>query len=233
MLTSIHKSINYSRKPESPETSRSSPGRADHHGQVGQHRVDHFQHLHTPNKHMSGGYHPSLDHLMMTTDNLLLGDFDAHHSSWHSSNIDTRGSKLESTITGTNFGILNWDTPTRLPSNASPSSPDISLASASLITSTNWQTKTTLGSDHLPILISLQMAPSSIPSLHRNYVNLKKENWERYSKEIEEQLSTRPLPTNCQMEEKILRAIILKAASRHIPSGRQTKPHLYQQRLWT
>ena len=40
------------------------------------------------------------------------------------------------------------------PSNANPSSPDVSLASACLITSTNWQTKKNLGSDHLPILIS-------------------------------------------------------------------------------
>ena len=79
-----------------------------------------------------------------------------------------------------------WDTPTRLTSNATPSSPDVSLASATLITSSNWQTKTTMGSDHLPIFISLQMAPSSTPSLHRNYVNIKKTNWERYSKDIEE-----------------------------------------------
>ena len=30
-------------------------------------------------------------------------------------------------------GILNWDTPKRVPLNAEPSSPDVSLASASLI----------------------------------------------------------------------------------------------------
>ena len=125
----------------------------------------------------------------------------------------------------THFGILNWDTPTRLPGNATPSSPDVSLPSASLITSSNWQTKTTMGSDHLPILISLQMAPSSTPSLHRNYVNLKKANWERYSKDIEEALSTEPNPTDCQQGEKILRAAILKAASHHIPSGRHKLDH--------
>ena len=83
----------------------------------------------------------------------------------------------------------------------------------------------TMGSDHLPILISLQMAPSSAPSLHRNYVNLKKANWERYSKDIEETLSTEPDPTDCQQGEKILRAAILKAASHHIPSGRHKLDH--------
>ena len=135
---------------------------------------------------------------MMTTDTLLLGDFNAHHSSWHSSSTDTRGTNLENTINGINFGILNWDTPTRVPGNATPSSSDVSLASASLITSSNWQKKTTMGPDHLPILFSLQMAPSSTPSLHRNYVNLKRANWERYSKDIEKTLSTEPDPTDCQ-----------------------------------
>ena len=42
-------------------------------------------------------------------------------------------------MSGSNFGILNWDSPTRLLGNANPSSPDVSLAPASLITSTNWQ----------------------------------------------------------------------------------------------
>ena len=99
-------------------------------------------------------------------------------------------------------------------------SPDVSLASASLLTSANWQTKTNLGSDHLPILISLQMDHTINPIPHRTSFNLKKANWDRYSREIEDKMSKRRLPSNCQKGEKILRTIILKAASRHIPSGR-------------
>ena len=55
---------------------------------------------------------------------------------------------------------------------------------------------------------------------HRTSINLKKANWDRYSREIEDKLSKRRLPTNFQKGEKILRAIILKAASHHIPYGR-------------
>ena len=123
-------------------------------------------------------------------------------------------------ISGFNFGILNWDSPTRLPSNANPSSPYVLLASASLITSTNWQTKTNLGSDHLPMLISLQMDLTINPRPHYTIFNLKKANWDRYRKEIEDKLSKRRLPTNCQKGKKILRTIILKASAQHIPSGR-------------
>ena len=146
--------------------------------------------------------------------------FNAHHSSWYSNSTDSRGTMLESMVSVSNFGILNWDSPTRFPGNANPSSPDVSLASASLITYTNWQTKTNLGSDHLPILISLQMDATFNPIQHRTSINLKKENWDRYSREIEDKLSKRRLPTNCQKREKILRATILKAAPHHIPYGR-------------
>ena len=157
---------------------------------------------------------------MMTTDTLILGDFNAHHSAGYSSSTYLRGTLLGNMISVSNFGILNWDSPTWLPGNANPSSPDVSLASSSLITSTNWQMKTILGSDHLPILISLQMNLTINPIPHRTSFNLKKGNWDGYRKEIEDKLSKRRLPTNCQKGEKILRTIILKAASRHIPSGR-------------
>ena len=123
-------------------------------------------------------------------------------------------------MSGSNFGILNRDSPTRLPGNANTSSPDVSLASGSFITSTNWQTKTNLGADHLPILISLQMDVTMTTIQHRTSINRKKANWDRYSREIEDKLSKRRLPTDCQKGEKILRAIILKAASHHKPSVR-------------
>ena len=132
----------------------------------------------------------------------------------------TRGTMLESMLSGSNFGILNWDSPTRFPGNANPSSPDVSLASASLITSTNWQTKTNLGSDHLPIFIRLHMYVTITLIQHRTSINLKKANWDRYSREIEDKLGKRRLPTYCQKGDKIMRAIILKATSHHIPSGR-------------
>ena len=153
---------------------------------------------------------------MMTTDTLILGDFNAHHSTWYS---DTRDTILENMIYGSNFGILNWNSPTRLPSNANPSSPFVSFSPASIISSTNWQTKTNICSDHLPILIKLHMdfTIKSIP--HRTSFYLMKANWDQYHKEIEENLSKRRLPTNCQKGEKILPNIILKSASHHVPSG--------------
>ena len=116
--------------------------------------------------------------------------------------------------------IHNWDTLTRVPSNAGPSSPDVSLESASLITSYSWQTLSTLSSDHLPILIRLQMKTTPKPGLRHIYVNLKKTNWDRYRQEVKTSPNKRSIPTDFQRDEKILRTILVKAASNHIPTGR-------------
>ena len=126
---------------------------------------------------------------------------------------------MEDSINGSDYGILNWDSPIRVPPNAEPSSPDVSLAAASLITSCSWQTLSTLSSDHLPILIRLQMKTPSNSGLHRTYVNLKA-NWDRYRQEVEAAQIKRFLPIDYQRDEKIFRTVILKAASQHIPTGR-------------
>ena len=83
-----------------------------------------------------------------------------------------------------------------------------------------WQTLSALSSDHLPILIRLQMNTTTIPGLRRTYVNLKKENWDRYRQEVEATLSKHSLPTDCHRDEKIFRTVLLKAAPYHIPTGR-------------
>ena len=127
---------------------------------------------------------------------------------------------MDDSINRSDYGILNWDNPTRVPPNAEPSAPDVSLASTSLITSCSWQTLSTLNSDHLPILIRLQIKSITTPGLHRTYVNLKKDNWDRYRQEVEAALRKRSLPTDCQQDEKIFRTVLLKAASHHIPTGR-------------
>ena len=181
-----------------------------------------------PASSCNGRYSPPIDHLLTGTDSLVLGDFNAHHSLWHSGTTDSRGNQLADSVSISSFAVLNTDSPTRLPGNADPSSPDVSLASASLITSSEWQTHTTMSSDHLPILIGLQTTATSSPAQHRTYINLKKADWTGYRQEIERKLSSRHLPTDCQKDEKLFRATLLKAASHHIPTGRRK---LYTQQV--
>ena len=125
----IHKSINFSRRPDSPDTL------PDPHleeltitAKLGNTDLIITNVYIPPASTCTGGYSPSLDHLMMTTDTLILGDFNAHHSSWYSSSTDMRGTSLERMVSGSNFSILNWYSPTRFQGNANPSSFDVNLS---------------------------------------------------------------------------------------------------------
>ena len=208
MLIFIHISITFSKQPSSPE-SLSDPHLEELSIKVELRntKLIIFNVYIPPASSCSNGYHSSIEHLLTTPDTIILGDFNAHHPSWYSRSTDTRGRKMADSINGSDYGILTWGSPTRVPLNAEPSSPDVSLASASLITSCSWQTLSTLSSDHLPILIRLQMKTPSNPGLRRTYVNLKKANWDRYRQEVEAALSKRSLPTDCQTEDLSYRSI--------------------------
>ena len=175
-----------------------------------------------PASSCTNGYQSSIEHLLTTPETLIIGDF--NHPSWYSRSTDTIRRKMADLINGSDYGILNWGSPTRVPLNAEPSPPNISLASASLFTSCSWQTLLTLSSDHLTILIRLQMRTPSKPGLRRAYVNLKKDNWDRYRHEVGAALSKRYFPTDYKRDNNIFRTVLLKAALHHIPTG-QHKPH--------
>ena len=123
------------------------------------------------------------------------------------------------------FLVFNVD---NLPPPLRAGSQVFALLMLFLVTSSEWQTHTTMSSDHLPILIGLQTTATSSPARHRTYINLKKADWTGYRQEIERKLSSRHLPTDCQKDEKLFRATLLKAASHHIPTGRRK---LYTQQV--
>ena len=61
-----------------------------------------------------GGYSPPLDHMVTDTDSLMLGDFNAHHSLWHSGTTDTRSIQPTDSISISSFAVLNADSSTRI-----------------------------------------------------------------------------------------------------------------------
>ena len=148
----------------------------------------------------------------MTPDTFILGDFNAHHASWYSRSTDTRGGNMADSINGSDYGILNWDSPTRVPPNAESSSSDVSLASACQILSM-------LSSDHLPILIRLQMKTTTTTDLRRTYVNLKKANWDRYRQEMEATQIKCSIPTDLRKKDptshELPRIMTSRTASTH------------------
>ena len=67
-----------------------------------------------PPSSCNGRYSPLIDHLLTGTDSLVLGDFNAHHSLWHSGTTNTRGNQLADSVSISSLA----DSPTRLPGNA-------------------------------------------------------------------------------------------------------------------
>ena len=147
LLIFIHRSITFSKQPSSPE-SLSDPHLEELtiKAELGNTKLIVSNVYIPPASSCSNGYQSSIEHLLKTPDTLILGDFNAHQPSWYSRSDDTRGREMADSINGSDYVILNWDSPTRPPSNAEPSSPDGSLASASLITSCSRQTLLTLSS---------------------------------------------------------------------------------------
>ena len=173
-----------------------------------------------PASSCTNGYQASIDHLLTGDDALVLGDFTAHHRLWYSTTTDARGNKVAEEIDNFNYGCLKLYAPTRVPTNVTSSSPDISLASLSTLTASNWQTVTTLNSDHLPIIISLQTTVVCNPAQHLTYVNLKKARWVAYRQKVEVEVAKLPPPANVQRGEKLFRQVLPRATIHHIPMGR-------------
>ena len=123
------------------------------------------------------GYNPSIAPFLTSTETLIVGDFNAHDELWYSTLADNRGSQFSNEIGSSDFGTLNEDSPTRSPTNGQPSSPYISLATMSLIPYINWKTYANLGSDHLPIILTLEKEINMIESEDIIFNNFKKADW--------------------------------------------------------
>ena len=170
-----------------------------------------------PTSSCSAGYIPAITPFLPNDDALILGDFNTHDPLWYSNLSDNRGSHISDEIGNSNFGTLNEEQPTRLPSNGHPSFPDISLASIPLLPYATWSTHTSLGSDHLPIIITLQTDIKPVLSENRTYINFRKANWEDFEKETEQEFEKLHPPHTVYAGERAFRKIINKVSKSTIP----------------
>ena len=106
----------------------------------------------------------------------ILGDFNCHQPLWDSKGTsDPRGKKVFDWVISSDLLPLNDpDTPTLLHcSSGSRSSPDICFA-PSLALPCSWEVLQDLGSDHLPILLSVLLSPVYFPNKRPPSFNLQK-----------------------------------------------------------
>ena len=118
LLIFIHRSVNFSKQPSSAELLyHPHLEELAIEVEIGNTKLI-ISNIYIPTaSSCSNGYPSSIEHLLTTKDSIILGDFNANHPSWYSGSTNTRGRKMADSITGSDHGILNWDTPTRVPPN--------------------------------------------------------------------------------------------------------------------
>lgn len=224
----VHKSLTYTetRLPQNAQVSQYTETQAIRiHGN---HPITFINVYIPPVSSCMTGWKASIAHLLLQDDTIILGDFNAHDPLWYSNGNDSsnRGDNLAEEISATTYTVLNGNTPTRLPKNGNPTSPDISLASASLVTSvSSWAAETTLSSDHLPILIKLILQSTPITITNGTLTNFNRADWQAFTAETEQQfqqlLQDQMWPKSVEEAEQKLRTIVNSASKHHIPTGRR------------
>ncbi len=98
---------------------------------------------------------------------LWTGDFNAWNRLWGSRNSNRRGLLIENFVSNHNLTILNNDSPTHISTHSSLTNVDITLSSSQISPRMNWEVSSDLhGSDHFPILITIQVNLHSIKYNH-------------------------------------------------------------------
>ena len=174
-----------------------------------------------PHSSCSAGHNVSIAHLLSNNEmSLIVGDINAHHSRWDTNtNEDERGEQLADEINAADYTILNENEATRQPTNGRSTSPDISLASNDIALLSDWSVSTSLASEHLQILITINSELSTIDGSRRTYINIKKTDWARYSEACDKYLAEAGETRTVEQAEKTFRKALNKASGLFIPAG--------------
>ena len=170
-----------------------------------------------PRSSCSTGHNASIaHHLCNNKMSLIVGDINVHHSRWDmNTNEDERGEQLAGEIDAADYTILNKNEAMRLPTNGRSTSPDISLASNDITLLSDWSVSTSLASDHLSIIITINSELSTIDGPRRTFISFKKADWARYAEACNKYLAEAGEKT-----KNTFRKAVNKANSLFIPAGR-------------
>ena len=159
----------------------------------------------------------------------ILGDFNCHHPLWDSKvTSDPCGEEVFDWVISSDLLPLNDpDTPTLLhPSSGSRSSPDISFAPSTLAFSCSWEMLQDLGSDHLPILLSIPLSPVFHPNEHPPSFNFQKACWDGFASYIDSHCPSAEEYSSLSLSSAaaLFTSLALNAAKSSIPFGRIKHP---------
>ena len=159
----------------------------------------------------------------------ILGDFNCHHPLWDSRGTsDPRGEEVFDWVISSDLLPLNDpDTPTLLHrSSGSRSSPDISFAPSTLAFSCSWEVLQDLGSDHLPILLSIPLSPVFHPNERPPSFNFQKARWDGFASYFDSHCPSAEEYSSLSLSSAaaLFTSLAMNAAKSSIPFGRVKRP---------
>ena len=144
----------------------------------------------------------------------------AHSTLWHAYTDDHRGQLIPDVISNPDHITLNTNTPqTRVPTTTpqQTSSPYITTVyNRTLLT-----TQHALSSDHLPIIITINIRHDyRLQQTRRNFTNYKKADWTQFTEDTESAFVQTTIPINIHTANIIFTTIILMTDKHNIPKSK-------------
>ena len=153
----------------------------------------------------------------------ILRDLNCYHPLWNSRGTsDPLGKEVFDWVISSDLLSLNDpDTLTLLHrSSGSRSSPDISFVPSFLALSCSWEVLQDLGSDHLPILLSIPLFPVFRPNERPPSFNFQKARWDDLSCYFDSHCPSAEKYLSLSSTAALFTSLALNAAKSSIPFGR-------------
>ena len=152
----------------------------------------------------------------------ILENFNCHYPLWNSrGTFDFRGEEVFDWVISSDLLPLNGpDTPTLL----HRSSPDISFAPSTLAFSCSWEVLQDLGSDHLPILLSIPISPVFRPDERPTSFNFQKARWDGFAPHFDSHCPSAEEYSSLSSAAALFTSLAMNAAKSSIPFGHIKRP---------
>ncbi|GFT11818.1 RNA-directed DNA polymerase from mobile element jockey [Trichonephila clavipes] len=151
---------------------------------------------------------------------IILGDCNAKNTTWGSTITNARGLELSNLVNDKAFLCLNDGTHTfRSNSYGSTDVFDLTFISPGLFPYSSWRVLDNIGSDHLPILVKIDLTVNcnGVKNLHWNF---KKADWSLFENISNTLISQEPISDNLEKEWSHFKYSIFTAAKSSIPRGK-------------
>ena len=119
--------------------------------------------------------------------------------------------------------VLNGDEPTRIPftTDSRSTSPDVAFASPDLSLRFDWKVFNELSSDHMPVIVSLELFTAIQAKPKHTFLNYGKADWASFTSQVEDGLSSFSVHSfpNVDSAADELTRVIRSASARSVPTG--------------